>query len=123
VSWEPELEELRRREELARQMGGEERVARQHESGRLPVRERIERLFDAGTFHETGALAGRGTYDEDGELTGFLPARDGGALQRRGDHRPSRHAADPLRLGRAGARAGEARAASGTKDTRAAPVI
>jgi acetyl-CoA carboxylase carboxyltransferase component len=74
VSWEPELEELRRREELARRMGGEERVERQHASGRLTVRERIERLFDAGTFHETGALAGRGTYGDDGELTEFLPA-------------------------------------------------
>jgi acetyl-CoA carboxylase carboxyltransferase component len=73
VSWEPELEELRRREQLARQMGGEERVERQRASGRLTVRERIERLFDAGTFHETGALAGRATYDDGGELTDFLP--------------------------------------------------
>lgn len=71
MSWEPELEELRRREELARGMGGEERVARQHASGRLTVRERIERLFDAGSFHETGALAGRASY---GELRDFLPA-------------------------------------------------
>ena len=55
-------------------MGGEERVARQHASGRLTVRERIERLVDEGTFHETGALAGRGTYGDDGELTDFLPA-------------------------------------------------
>src|SRR5262245_20223224 len=74
MTWQPELEELRRREELARRMGGEERVGRQHESGRLTVRERIDRLFDVGSFHETGALAGRGTYDEDGELTDFLPA-------------------------------------------------
>ena len=73
MSWEPELEELRRREELARRMGGAERVERQHSSGRLTVRERIERLFDAGTFHETGALAGWGSY-EDGELKEFLPA-------------------------------------------------
>ena len=51
MSWEPELHELRRREELARRMGGPERVARQHDSGRLTVRERIERLFDPGTFH------------------------------------------------------------------------
>ena len=29
MSWEPELEELRRREELARRMGGDERVERQ----------------------------------------------------------------------------------------------
>ncbi len=74
MSWEPELEELRRREELARRLGGEERVARQHASGRLTVRERIERLFDAGSFHETGALAGRGSYDEHGELSDFVPA-------------------------------------------------
>jgi acetyl-CoA carboxylase carboxyltransferase component len=73
MGWEPELEELRRREELARRMGGEERVERQRRSGRLTVRERIERLIDAGTFHETGALAGRAEY-RDGELVGFLPA-------------------------------------------------
>ena len=73
MTWEPELEELRRREELARRMGGEERVARQHTSGRLTVRERIDRLFDAGTFRETGAIAGQATY-EDGELADFLPA-------------------------------------------------
>jgi acetyl-CoA carboxylase carboxyltransferase component len=73
MSWEPELDELRRREELARRMGGEERVARQHASGRLTVRERIERLFDPGSFHETGALAGRASYGEDGELEDFLP--------------------------------------------------
>src|ERR687895_71784 len=59
MSWEPELEELRRREELAKRMGGEERVQRQHASGRLTVRERVARLFDHGSFHETGALAGR----------------------------------------------------------------
>jgi len=73
MSWEPELEELRRREALARELGGPERVARQHDAGKLTVRERIERLLDEGSFHETGALAGVGAY-EDGELTGFTPA-------------------------------------------------
>jgi acetyl-CoA carboxylase carboxyltransferase component len=72
-SWEPELDELRRRERLAERMGGEERVARQHASGRLTVRERIARLFDEGSFHETGKIAGQGSY-EDGELQDFLPA-------------------------------------------------
>jgi acetyl-CoA carboxylase carboxyltransferase component len=71
--WEPELDELRRRERLAERMGGEERVARQRASGRLTVRERIERLFDEGSFHETGKIAGLGDY-EDGELKDFLPA-------------------------------------------------
>src|SRR5688500_4587569 len=73
VSWETELEELRRREELAKRMGGDERVAHQHASGRLTVRERIERLLDAGSFHETGALAGSAEY-RDGELAAFTPA-------------------------------------------------
>jgi acetyl-CoA carboxylase carboxyltransferase component len=73
VSWEPEIEELRRRTELAHAMGGPENVARQHRAGRLTVRERIERLLDPGSFHETGALAGVATY-EDGRLTGIRPA-------------------------------------------------
>src|SRR3954465_10713851 len=72
--WKPELAELRRREELARRMGGTERVERQRSTGRLTIRERIERLFDPDSFHETGTLAGQGTYDEHGELTDFLPA-------------------------------------------------
>src|SRR5438874_1932625 len=55
-------------------MGGEERVARQHAAGRLTVRERVERLFDPGTFRETGALAGTGVYGDDGALAGFRPA-------------------------------------------------
>ena len=55
-------------------MGGEERVARQHASGRLTVRERLDRLFDAGSFRETGSVAGRGTYGPDGDLVEFLPA-------------------------------------------------
>jgi acetyl-CoA carboxylase carboxyltransferase component len=73
MGWENELEELRRREELARRLGGQERVDRQHASGRLTVRERIERLFDGGSFHESGTIAGRAEY-ADGELVDFLPA-------------------------------------------------
>jgi acetyl-CoA carboxylase carboxyltransferase component len=73
MSWEPEIEELKRRLELARQMGGAENVERQHKAGRLTVRERIERLLDAGSLHETGALAGVATYEE-GRLAGLRPA-------------------------------------------------
>jgi acetyl-CoA carboxylase carboxyltransferase component len=73
-TWEPELEELHRREALARQMGGPDKVARHHANGRLTVRERIDALLDPGSFHEVGALAGRADYDEDGSLTGFQPA-------------------------------------------------
>jgi acetyl-CoA carboxylase carboxyltransferase component len=73
VSWEPEVEELRRRQELARRMGGPENVERQHKAGRLTVRERVDALLDAGSFHETGGLAGKATY-ADGQLESFLPA-------------------------------------------------
>ena len=69
-------------------MGGAERVARQHAAGKLTVRERVERLLDAGSFHETGALAGKGDYDERGRAD-RLPA---GQRRRRAgpDRRPPR---------------------------------
>ena len=86
MSWEPELEELRRREALAREMGGEERVARQHASGRRTVRERIDRLFDPGTFHETGALAGSGDVRRGRRARG-LHAREHGLRPGRIDGR------------------------------------
>ena len=73
MSWEKEVEEIRRREKLAAQMGGEERVSRHRKAGKLTVRERIERLLDRDSFHETGALAGKATY-EDGELVDFTPS-------------------------------------------------
>jgi acetyl-CoA carboxylase carboxyltransferase component len=74
MSWKPELDELNRRIELARQMGGADKVARQHEFGKLTIRERVDRIVDAGTFDEIGAIAGVGTYDDDGELTAFMPS-------------------------------------------------
>src|SRR5207247_9725107 len=55
VTWDPELDELRRRTELAAAMGGEEKVARQHDAGKLAVRERIDALVDPGSFHARGA--------------------------------------------------------------------
>ncbi|HKA94391.1 MAG TPA: carboxyl transferase domain-containing protein [Acidimicrobiia bacterium] len=72
MTWDPELEELRRRTELAAAMGGEEKVARQHDAGKLTVRERIDALVDPGSFHEVGALTGRAEYD-DGQLASFTP--------------------------------------------------
>ena len=38
-------------------MGGPDRVQRQHDSGKLTVRERLALLFDEGTFFEHGLLA------------------------------------------------------------------
>jgi acetyl-CoA carboxylase carboxyltransferase component len=73
-SWEPELEELRLRQALAREMGGKERVERQHKGGRLTVRERIDKLLDGGTFKEIGSISGKASYDDRGTITAFTPA-------------------------------------------------
>ena len=72
--WAPEIEEIRRRQDAAQAMGGPQKVARQRASGRLTVRERIDRLADPGTFAEIGALTGFGDYDADGRLVSVLPA-------------------------------------------------
>jgi acetyl-CoA carboxylase carboxyltransferase component len=74
VDWEPEVEELRRREALAREMGGAAKVQRQHAAGRLTVRERIDALLDPGSFHEIGAITGSARYDETGALQSLVPA-------------------------------------------------
>ena len=58
-----ELEELARRRRLAAEMGGPEGVARQHDNGKLTVRERIDKLADPGSFREFGTLAGSSVYD------------------------------------------------------------
>src|SRR5215207_5247992 len=71
--WLPEVEELHRRLELARGMGGPERIARQHDQGKLTVRERIDRLADPGSFRPFMELAGQGVYAADGTLTDFRP--------------------------------------------------
>src|SRR3982074_542840 len=47
------LADLERRAELG---GGEERLKRHHDAGKLTARERIELLFDPGTFEEVDKL-------------------------------------------------------------------
>src|SRR5918992_2652744 len=74
MSWQSELDELRRPEALAEQLGGAERVKRQHDGGRLTVRERIAKLVDPGSFHELGKIAGKAAYDEANELARFTPS-------------------------------------------------
>ena len=64
-SWAPEIEELKQRKEFASRMGGTERIDRQHAAGRMTVRERIDKLFDENSFHETGAIVGAPTYEGD----------------------------------------------------------
>ncbi len=74
MSWQKEIDELRAREALAYQMGGADKVRRQHDGGKLTVRERIKQLLDPGSFHEIGAIAGKASYDSEGKLSEFTPA-------------------------------------------------
>src|ERR1700709_2313952 len=74
MNWKPELDDLARREAFAREMGGVDKVRRQRDQGRLTVRERIDKLVDAKTFHEVGAISGVAEYDDKGELINLTPA-------------------------------------------------
>ena len=71
------LEDLERRAGLG---GGEARLAKQHAAGKLSARERIELLFDAGTFEELDKLVTHRCTDfgmadnkvlGDGVITGY----------------------------------------------------
>jgi acetyl-CoA carboxylase carboxyltransferase component len=74
MSWQPELDELHRRETMAHAMGGPDKVRRQHDGGRLTVRERISAMLDVESFHEIGAIAGKAAYRADGTLSDFTPS-------------------------------------------------
>jgi propionyl-CoA carboxylase beta chain len=50
------LRELRKRRKAAEFGGGEERIKKVHEAGRMTARERINLLFDPGTFVELGVF-------------------------------------------------------------------
>ena len=71
MSWKEESDVIERRRALARELGGEAAVERQHARGRLTVRERIDALFDAGSFREYGETAGASDVDADGRLRSF----------------------------------------------------
>ncbi len=74
MTWKPEVEELRARRKMAEQMGGPEKVARQHSRGKLDARARIKGLVDPGSFREIGKIAGKGHYGPDGELLDLSPS-------------------------------------------------
>ncbi|MCD0501686.1 acyl-CoA carboxylase subunit beta [Bordetella petrii] len=74
MTWQPEVDELLHRKQLARHMGGEEKVRRHKDAGKLTVRERIEAIADPDSFHEVGSLTGFADYDEDGKLVSHMPS-------------------------------------------------
>ena len=73
LPWEQAIEDIEYVKQLASELGGEERIARQHSGGRYTIRERIEKMVDPGTFEEAMPLVGAAEYDEDGNLVDFTP--------------------------------------------------
>lgn len=67
--WGETLEDLERRRQHARAMGGPERLDKHHNKGKLDARARIEYLLDPGTFRELGTLVG-GEIAADGLIVG-----------------------------------------------------
>ncbi len=76
---------LQEKREAARLGGGQKRIDSQHEKGKLTARERIDLLFDAGTFRELDMFVthratdfglDRQRYAGDGVVTGYGYVRD-----------------------------------------------
>jgi len=72
------IQELKQRKADARMGGGEDRIARQHEKGKLTARERLEVLLDEGSFNELDTLVTHRIHDfdlpeyaGDGVVTGY----------------------------------------------------
>jgi propionyl-CoA carboxylase beta chain len=74
------VEELRKMSEKARQGGGQERIKKQHEKGKLTARERAETLLDPGSFVEMDRFVAHQCHDfgveknkvlGDGVVTGY----------------------------------------------------
>jgi acetyl-CoA/propionyl-CoA carboxylase carboxyl transferase subunit len=56
MTMDEKREDLRERKAEARTGGGEERIAKQHERGKLTARERVDYFLDDGTFNEFDML-------------------------------------------------------------------
>jgi propionyl-CoA carboxylase beta chain len=74
------IAELKEKRELSRQGGGKDKIAKQHQQGKLSARERLELLLDEGSFEEIDVFVKhrskdfgleKQTYYGDGVVTGF----------------------------------------------------
>ncbi len=69
---DPKIQRLRELKKQAKAGGGEERVARQHKSGRLTARERLDLLLDKGSFREVDPFVQHRTHDFNLDAQKFL---------------------------------------------------
>ena len=80
ATWDQRRKELEEKEALAELGGGQERIEKQHQMGKLTARERIELLMDKGTFVEIDKFVThrcpyfgmeKKKYYGDGVITGY----------------------------------------------------
>jgi acetyl-CoA carboxylase carboxyltransferase component len=57
-AWHDDLDDLAKRREASRAMGGDERLEKHRAAGKLDARARVATLLDPGSFFELGTLAG-----------------------------------------------------------------
>ncbi|WP_373085922.1 acyl-CoA carboxylase subunit beta [Sneathiella sp.] len=74
MSWEKDVNEIKKMRILAQELGGNDAVETHHAKGRLTIRERLDHLLDKDSFAEQGRLAGAAERDTDGNLVSFSPA-------------------------------------------------
>ena len=67
--------ELNERRQQLLAGGGKDRVAKQHEAGKMTARERLGKLFDEGSFVETGVFAA-GKAEASSVVTGYGTVND-----------------------------------------------
>lgn len=76
----PKLEDYQKRKAKLMELGGLDKIEKQHAKGKLTCRERLELLFDEGTFEEIGLFVTSRSYElgmdknytpADGVVTGF----------------------------------------------------
>ena len=63
MSMQDKIGDLNTRRATAEAGGGEKRIAKQHEAGKLTARERLERFLDPGSFREIDAFAVHRCHD------------------------------------------------------------
>jgi acetyl-CoA carboxylase carboxyltransferase component len=69
-SWDEVLDDLARRREASRSMGGDERLQKHRGAGKLDARARVAYLLDDGSFQELGTLVGGSEAPADAVVMG-----------------------------------------------------
>src|ERR1035441_3568617 len=70
AGWKEVLDDLESRRATSRSMGGEERLRKHHDAGKLDARARIDHLLDPGSFTEIGTLVGGAEAPADAVIIG-----------------------------------------------------